>query len=249
MEIYRSPLPFREIDDLSAAVESNPLHFPCKFQAVFVDFDGTSFTLDDLSISIESHMRKLSGKDSSSCGACSFNSSVSVALESGSGCFHSDNNSNWKCGLVNELKKYEDSRAYDDELFDDYLHSLLDDNGSPRIDELVYTVIVSSRSEPTDVRAVVGKYRHAWIIGRISPEEAMKKVAEIFVKVFVNGGKEKVSISGEFMPVGADGRIVLSFNLLNANPQDWSYVWYGTYRDDFVYILVKLSNSCTFLFL
>ena len=30
----------------------------------------------------------------------------------------------------------------------------------------------------------------------------------------VNGGKEEGFIHGEFMPVGADGRIVLSFNLL-----------------------------------
>lgn len=50
-------------------------------------------------------------------------------------------------------------------------------------------------------------------------------MAEIFVKVFVNGGKEEGSIRGEFMPVGADGKVVLSFSLLNSDPHDWVYDW------------------------
>lgn len=229
VEIYRSPLPFREIDNISDAVESNPLHFPCKFQAVFVGIGGPSFTANELSVLIESHMRKLAAKDSTSCGACSYNASVSVVLESGPDCFHSDNDFNWKCGALNELNKYEDSGEYDDELLDDYLHSLLDDNGSHSNGGKVYTVIVVRREEQEDVSAVVGKYRHAWVVGGVSDEEAVKKVAEIFVKAFVNGGKEEGSISGEFMPVGADGKIVLSFNLLNADPRDWTYDWYGTY--------------------
>ena len=43
--------------------------------------------------------------------------------------------------------------------------------------------------------------------------------------MFGNGGREEGLIHEEFMPVGADGRIVLSFNLLNANPHDWIYDW------------------------
>ncbi|XP_051131966.1 uncharacterized protein LOC127252013 [Andrographis paniculata] len=232
VEIYRSPLPFREIDDLSASVESNHLHFPCKLQAVFVDTLGSSLSADELSVSIESQMRQLAVEDFNSCGACSYNSSVSVALESGSGCFLSANSMNWKCGVLNELSKYEDSGKYDDKLFDDYLHSLLNDRGNLRIDGTVYTVIVVRRGEEEGVRAVVGKYRHAWLVGGIPQEDAVRKVAEIFVKVFVNGGKEEGSISGEFMPVGADGRIVLSFNLLNANPQDWTFDWEFQEMDD-----------------
>ncbi|PIN03709.1 GPI transamidase complex, GPI17/PIG-S component [Handroanthus impetiginosus] len=220
VEIYRSPLPFREIDDLSAAVGSNKLFFPCTFQAVFVDFAGDSFTANDLSISIKSHMQRLTGKDSTSCGACSYNSTISVSLETGSGCFHSDNDLKWKCGALNELNKYED-----DEFLDDYLQSLLGDNDVRSNGGKVYSVIVVRRDDEKAVRAVVGKYRHAWIVGRVSEEEAVKKMAEVFVKVFVNGGKEEGSITGEFMPVGADGRVVLSFNLLNADPRDWTYDW------------------------
>ena len=58
-------------------------------------------------------------------------------------------------------------------------------------------------------------------------DELVARVAETFVKVFVNGGKESGWIHGEFMPVGSDGRIILSFNLLNADPTDWIYDWYG----------------------
>ncbi|KAL8480762.1 hypothetical protein ACS0TY_027340 [Phlomoides rotata] len=227
VEIYRSSLPFREIDNLSATVESNPLLFPCKFQTVFVGFGKPSFNADELSVLIKSHMRKLASKDSASCGACSHNSRVSVVLESGSDCVHSDNYINWKCGALNELNKYEVLGKYDDELFDNYLHSLLDDNAglSNSNSGKVYTVVVVRKEEQEDVSAVVGKYRHGWIVGRISEEEALKKVSEIFVKAFVNGGKEEGSISGEFMPVGADGKIVLSFNLLNADPHGWIYDW------------------------
>ncbi|KAL4558854.1 hypothetical protein LXL04_037058 [Taraxacum kok-saghyz] len=50
--------------------------------------------------------------------------------------------------------------------------------------------------------------------------------AEIFIKIFVSGLREQESIQGEFIPAGADGKIMLSFNLLNANPRDWIYDWY-----------------------
>lgn len=95
----------------------------------------------------------------------------------------------------------------------------------------VYTVVVMNTGE--EVRAVVGKYRQAWILGRVSEAEAVSRAAEIFVKVFVNGGKEEGLIHGEFMPVGADGMVVLSFNLLNADPRDWIYDWYGA---SYIYI-------------
>ncbi|KAL3616330.1 hypothetical protein CASFOL_039720 [Castilleja foliolosa] len=225
VEIYRSPLPFREIDDLSAAVESKPLNFPFKFRAVFIDTIGASVTANELSVQIESHMRTLAAKDATSCGACSFGSPVSVTLESGLNCFHSDSKFEWKCGSLTELNKYGDSGIYDDELFDDTLKSMLDATVSLSNGGNVYTAIVVRREKEGNMRAVVGKYRHAWIVGRISEEEAVKKVAEIFVKAFVNGGKEEGSITGEFMPVGADGKIVLSFNLLNADPRDWTYNW------------------------
>lgn len=110
----------------------------------------------------------------------------------------------------------------DDEGTDELLRNVLNtENGGGK----EYSVVVVNGEEGEEVRAVVGKYRHAWILGRVSEEEAVLRVAEIFAKVFVNGGSEGGSIRGEFMPVGADGRIVLSFSLLNADPRDWIYDW------------------------
>lgn len=107
-----------------------------------------------------------------------------------------------------------------------------------------YSVVVV-KGESESERAVVGKYRRAWMVvgsGR-AVEIAAMKVAEVLVKVFVNGGREEGSIQNEFMPVGADGRIVLSFNLLNADPHDWVYDWYEAYSCNFYLFLFYFINS------
>ncbi|CAA3027305.1 GPI transamidase component PIG-S isoform X1 [Olea europaea subsp. europaea] len=218
IEIYRSsPPPFREIDDLSTAIESSPILFPCHFRAVFVNFDPNSYTADQLSISVQAHMAKFAAKNSPACGTCASNVTVSVTLDSNSNCISNGNNVDWKCGALNEFKFAE---KHEDGLLDEDFASLLDNNSGAK----VYTV-VAVKTEQEEVRAVVGKYRHAWIMGRIFEEEAIEKIAEIFVNVFMNGGKEEGLIHGEFMPLGADGRIVLSFNLLNADPHNWIYDW------------------------
>ncbi|PWA38579.1 GPI transamidase component PIG-S-related protein [Artemisia annua] len=108
-----------------------------------------------------------------------------------------------------------------DEVFDEYLGSVLGESGG-------YTIVVVNRGEGggDGVRAVVGKYRHGWIVGSgMEIKVVAERVAEMFVEVFVRGVKEDGSVEGEFMPVGADGRMVLSFNLLNADPRDWVYDW------------------------
>lgn len=107
-----------------------------------------------------------------------------------------------------------------DEEADEFVKSVVNVYGEDK----TYSVLVVNEGE--EVRTVIGKYRHAWIVGKVSEEEAVLRVAEIFSKVFVNGGSEDGSIRGEFMPVGSDGRIVLSFSLLNADPRDWIYDWY-----------------------
>ncbi|XP_024026404.1 GPI transamidase component PIG-S [Morus notabilis] len=196
VEIYRAPLPFREIDHFSAQLDSAPLLFPCHFQAILIGFNSKpSISSDDLQFAISDLTSQ-----TPQCGACSASYTVSVSVDSDAICavdFDSD-----------------------DEAVDELLESTL---GGPAGERKVYSVVVVNRDE--DVRAVVGKYRHAWISGRVSEAAALSRAAEIFVKVFVNGGKEEGLIHGEFMPVGADGRIVLSFNLLNANPNDGVYDW------------------------
>ena len=203
VEIHRAPLPFREIDSLSSQIGSNPfLLFPCHFQAIFVAFDDLKPQKQALESSILRQMTKLTSKTpTSQCGTCSDNYTVSVSVV--------DSDPAW----------ISFGDFSDDNGVDEVLAGVLNSG------EKVYSVVVVNR-ESEELRAVVGKYRHAWVVGRVSETEAAEKAAEIFVNVFVNGGKEEGFINGEFMPVGADGRIVLSFNLLNSNPLHWVYDWY-----------------------
>ncbi|XP_047310229.1 GPI transamidase component PIG-S [Impatiens glandulifera] len=221
IEIYRAPLPFRSIDTLSKAVESNPLAFPCRFEAVFIGFHSdllTDSSADELGFSIIGHMRKYAD-DNLACGTCGNNYTVSVTVDSSTNCTRSQNSNpanSWKCGSLHELNS-DDKLIGNDDYLEDFFKTQYQDGGK------VYTVIVINKN--VEIRSVVGKYRQGWIIGKLSEADAVEKIAEIFVKIFVNGGKEEPSIHGEFMPVGADGRIVLSFNLLNADPKDWIYDW------------------------
>ncbi|KAG6515893.1 hypothetical protein ZIOFF_026327 [Zingiber officinale] len=92
----------------------------------------------------------------------------------------------------------------------------------------VYTVVVVEREDDLGVRVVVGKHRHAWIVGKISENDVVSLIGKVFVKYFMNGGKKVGELAkgiGEFVPVGADGSVVLSFSLLNADPSDWVYDW------------------------
>ncbi|XAR58736.1 hypothetical protein NMG60_11014243 [Bertholletia excelsa] len=224
IEIYRAPLPFREIDSLSNAVESAALVFPCRFHAVLVGFDHKTSKADDLGLSILGHMRKLTGDDPV-CGTCSNNYTISVTVDSSTNCIRSrssESTCSWQCGTMDKLN--EGDKLRDEDFMDEFLKSAL--KGDEKCSVLggkVYSVIVVKRDE--EVRAVVGKHRHAWILGKVSEANVAERIAEIFVNIFMNGGKEEGSVHGEFMPVGADGNVVLSFNLLNAEPNDWIYDW------------------------
>ncbi|KAH8517652.1 hypothetical protein Peur_048947 [Populus x canadensis] len=221
VEIYRSPLPFHDIDSLSNDVVSNPFLFPCHFQAILVPSDPKSssidLNLDELELSIRSKITKLASKGiASQCGACTNNFTLSLTLDDG-GCTQSSSKF-YRCGAIRAV----DLDFGDDESVDEALESAGLDSGGK-----VYSVVVVVNGDGVEgVKVVVGKYRHAWIVGRDwGVEEVAERLAEIFVRVFVNGGREEGLIHGEFMPVGADGRIVLSFNLLNADPNDWTYDW------------------------
>ncbi|KAG0496719.1 hypothetical protein HPP92_001410 [Vanilla planifolia] len=91
----------------------------------------------------------------------------------------------------------------------------------------VYTVFVFGREGEEGIRTVVGKHRHAWMLGMVGQSEAVRMIANIFLKFFVNGGRDEDVAwrNGEFVPVGLDGSVVLSFSLLNADPNDWIYDW------------------------
>ncbi|GMI98647.1 hypothetical protein like AT3G07180 [Hibiscus trionum] len=213
VEIYRSPLPFREIDSLSTQLRSDNLHFPLHFHALFVGF-GPDPDPDQLRRSILSEITKLTSQNPK----CSNNYTLSVTVDLGSRCLRSPtsspHSSSYQCGSISAT----DFVQNDDVAVDERLASVF--GGKTK----EYSVaVVKGGSE----RAVVGKHRHAWmVVGDGSEVEvAVVKVAELLVKVFINGGRDEGSIRNEFMPVGADGKIVLSFNLLNADPLDWVYDW------------------------
>lgn len=113
-----------------------------------------------------------------------------------------------------------------DEVFDDLLHSAL---GGGHVDGMkVYTVVVVESDDGNEPRVVIGKHRHAWVVSKVDDAEAVSLVGKVFIKYFMNGGIEDGETGigkGEFMPVGSDGNVVLSFSLLNADPSDWVYDW------------------------
>ncbi|KAL1321355.1 hypothetical protein HN51_066135 [Arachis hypogaea] len=223
IEIYRAPLPFDRIESFSSQLESDPLHFPCRFQAIFVGFDFSAsrgLGPNDVAAAITRKMSQLN-PNSSRCGNCiGGDYDVSVVIDSGSSCAQTEG-SEAKCPL--KCGEVVFGGKLSDEDFDEMLKRCLGNVGGGGKG---YSVVVfNGDKEEGEVRAVVGKYRHAWVLGHVSEDEAVSRTAEIFARVFMNAGSEGNSIRSEFMPVGADGRIVLSFSLLNAEPQDWIYDW------------------------
>ncbi|KAJ8749202.1 hypothetical protein K2173_018675 [Erythroxylum novogranatense] len=225
VEIYRSPLPFREIQTLSDHIQSNPVLFPFHFQAIFIlSNPNNHFNPDLLRSKLFSQITKLTSP-TPKCGSCTANFTLTVAVEAGhSACrLHSFGEPLpclYKCGGgIGQINFDSD----DDEAVDEALESVLG-NACSSFGGKVYSVVVVVNEEK-GVKAVVGKHRHAWIVGRDALETAEEVAAEVLVKLFANGGREEGLIPSEFMPVGADGKIVLSFSLLNSNPGDWIYDW------------------------
>ena len=151
------------------------------------------------------------------------NVSVSVTVESAGGCSSSSSSidSGWQCGTVTSA-----DLVIGDEVFDELLHSALGSGGGDG--SRVYTVVVVEVDDAEGMRVVVGKHRHAWVVGKADEVKAVSVIGKVFAKYFMNGGIEEGEAGigkGEFMPVGSDGNVVLSFSLLNADPSDWVYDW------------------------
>ncbi|KAL9827920.1 putative phosphatidylinositol-glycan biosynthesis class S protein [Arabidopsis thaliana] len=225
VEIYRSPLPFHDIDSLSDQLESTPLRFPCNFHAVFVGFRSTD--PDNLRSQIQDGINQLTHQ-SSQCGSCDFSLSVTVQNredQCSDTLAHSSTTCSYRCGVI---KRNGFGVGLDDTV-DESLNDVF--SGCSENSGKMYSVVVVNKENANggdEVKAVVGKRRHAWIVGNGLEErygDIVARVSEIFVQAFMNGGREEDSIQGEFMPVGSDGKIVLSFSLLNSNPRDWVYDW------------------------
>lgn len=145
---------------------------------------------------------------------------MSVTVESAGGCSSSSKvASPWRCGAVTTA-----DLGRGDEVFDELLDSALGDGGGDGM--RVYTVVFVDSDDLK--RIVIGKHRHAWVVGKVDEAEVVSIIGKVFVKYFMNGGVEEgeaSTVKREFMPVGSDGNIVLSFSLLNADPSDWVYDW------------------------
>lgn len=133
----------------------------------------------------------------------------------------------WRCGAADASVL--GGAGIDDEVVDELLENAIGNGGGVGGVGRVYTVVVvMDKEDHEEVRVVVGKNRHAWILGKISETDAINMISEIFVKFFMKGGREEGESpqgEGEFMPVGLDGSVILSFSLLNANPNDGIYDW------------------------
>uniref|UniRef100_R7WAC8 GPI transamidase component PIG-S n=1 Tax=Aegilops tauschii TaxID=37682 RepID=R7WAC8_AEGTA len=146
----------------------------------------------------------------------------SVPIQSGGGCTSSTAAASpWRCGLLTAADS-----VRDDEVFDELLHSAL--GGRDGDGMKVYTIVIAEDDDGKGTRVVIGKHRHAWVVGKVDEAEALSLIGNVFIKYFMNGGIEEGETGigkGEFMPVGSDGNVVLSFSLLNADPNDWVYDW------------------------
>ncbi|CAD5195760.1 unnamed protein product [Musa acuminata subsp. malaccensis] len=229
-EIHRSPLPFESIDALSRRLQFDPPSLPCHFRAVFLRSGADRTLAARLQSAIAADMGRRAG-NRLSCGGCGRGFAVSVTVDSGEECVSDDGgvagSCLWTCGAVSL-----DGSGEDDSAVDELLDSVMRGAGGKECVDAgggrVYTVVVMEKEDVESVRVVVGKHRHAWIVGKVSETDTVSIISKVFVKYFMNGGKEGRGMEkgiGEFVPVGADGTVVLSFSLLNADPSDWVYDW------------------------
>jgi len=138
----------------------------------------------------------------------------------------------WQCGSAKSGSYFDGGDEDVDEFIDGILNGDKGRCGSQGGGKVYTVVVVGDGIRNTDdgkFRVVIGKHRHAWIVGKIEEMDAVRVVSKVFVEVFMHGWMENNGIDDwkneASMPVGSDGSITLSFSLLNANPRDWVYDW------------------------
>ncbi|KAJ3678321.1 hypothetical protein LUZ60_002124 [Juncus effusus] len=218
-EIHRSPLPSLSISSLSSHLHSKPPSFPSHLQVILLSLSSEP---PDQSLS---HRLSLSISDQLNRHNTALNFTVSVAIDTGtSNSFFSTGNSTsemclWTGGglglaerIINENDEYVDELLY---------NSLIKES------ECVGRIYSLFVTEGEKEKVVIGKYRHAWMaVERFDERESVGTKIGTVLEYFVKGGKENKGLGkGEFVPVGSDGNLVLSFSLLNSDPNDWIYDW------------------------
>ncbi|XP_078167343.1 uncharacterized protein LOC144562079 [Carex rostrata] len=213
-EIHRSPLPSAAISSLSQYLQSNPPSFPCHFQAIFLSPSiqpDSSFSLS-IAEKLNAHLT------TQACANCNF--TFSATIDFGSNCHHMGNAPSdacqWRCGgagLVDAIADRDDSEV------DELLQSAVNERAGGCAGR-VYSVFVM---EGERERVVVGKHRHAWmVVNKLDDSASVGSIiGSVFGDYFMRRGVGK----GEYVPVGSDGNVVLSFSLLNSDPSGWVYDW------------------------
>ncbi|KAG0591319.1 hypothetical protein KC19_1G166500 [Ceratodon purpureus] len=241
-EVYRAPLPFSAIEEHARYLNSSAFALPCHLHIIFASAPShtrggfvTGSSLEKVAESFRQH-----------AGDVDFG--VRVTLDAEDSCVsvgREDGGEYWRCGLA-KSGLHDVVDLHDDDRLDEFLWSFSKDQNSSTGGR--YTVVVIGR-EGSDVgsqsgmhqnahvngRTVVGKHRHAWMTGVDLSHPGFEdgiasRIADVAMTYFKNGGRASKTGRDEedqvaSMPLSADGEAVLSFSLLNANPEDWIFDW------------------------
>ncbi|KAH7403994.1 hypothetical protein KP509_15G004300 [Ceratopteris richardii] len=264
-EIYRAPLPFAAVEEYSKHVGSSSLTFPCYFHFIFLekwaeDWNETLVIedLENVVIKASQAIHNIVKKSNSSYnyGGCGTSFVVMASLDAGEKCVRTGVPTGlpiWPCGLMRSmpftLVHQNDNDAVDEFLNRFSSESLIDwEYGASWRGRTsgMYTILSIKENGHNESasgnggyhgtpKAVIGKYRHAWLItssrNSLIANEEIEQLSNVVVKFFMNAGgsshSSKISMEekGEFLPLAADGKAILSFSLLNAEPADWIFDW------------------------
>lgn len=153
----------------------------------------------------------------------------------------------WPCGLgsprlLETLQLSDDDDAVDEMLLEFSKKGTeatsVNASDAAASDGGLYTVVVLQKKNHEDgllegdsgFRTVVGKYRHAWIsaelssIGTVQNDVAVR-IGDLAVNYFGGAKIGAADSKRTSMPLSADGEAILSFSLLNADPNDWIFDW------------------------
>ncbi|BBN15437.1 GPI-anchor transamidase subunit S [Marchantia polymorpha subsp. ruderalis] len=261
-QVYRAPLPFKDVDALGSWASENTLLLPCRLNVIFASKDEflTKPELDSVASQLILHVQSLMGGNSSDHETCQNGFNIQVKYDTENVCLTSGqtlDSPTWPCGLV----KYGffNSAQLSDDILDNVLwnYANKEENESTVQDEGgLYTVVVLRKSQiesldsfskddvstggctneqssicksKTGWSTVVGKYRHAWIIGDFNSStvesEVVPRIGDVAL-TFLRGSRSASGRSkARNLPLSAEGEAILSFSLLNADPDTWIFDW------------------------
>ncbi|XP_002986510.2 GPI transamidase component PIG-S [Selaginella moellendorffii] len=220
-EVYRVPLPYREVEGfVTKQSSSSAARVHCQLQIVFFSKEETPDRDAKWSDRLEVVLRAT--REWSNTGSCEIE--VAVTLDAKGLCLHKRGGDRakplWECGRVPDSLHSQDSTSIDESL-KDYI-------GEDRAGKYTILVLLDGElSQGGGAEAVVGKYRHAWVVfppSLLGNDEQLTRIISETAGVLLAGGKSATAVA-KTMPLAADGSAILSFSLLNADPENWIFNW------------------------